>query len=132
LSLGIPRSNFNFIEQNFADIIEEVRNGANGLESEPGIIRKTIIFRDFSKMHCIEMLRQNEIELYWYDWYDDKKELIMKFHAHYHPEGTPAEIKMYDPYHFHAKDDRFHNESFRELNSILEFIRVRQLSLYKQ
>ncbi|MBA9084297.1 DNA-binding transcriptional regulator YiaG [Fontibacillus solani] len=39
LSLGIPKSNFYFIENNFSDIILEIRNGANGLQSEACTVR---------------------------------------------------------------------------------------------
>jgi hypothetical protein len=53
----------------------------------------------------------------------------MKFHAHYHPDGTPAKITQYDPFHIHVGYERHHNKKFRELNEILEFIRLRQLSL---
>ncbi|MDP4095640.1 DUF6516 family protein [Paenibacillus sp. P96] len=134
MSLEIRRSNFLFIEQNFSDIIQEVREGADGLHSDGRAVRKTIIFHDFSKMYCVEMLDKDKqyIELYWYDWYNENKQLIMKFHAHYHPDGTPASITKFDPYHLHSSTDtRHHNEKFRELNDILEFIRVRQLSLKK-
>jgi hypothetical protein len=67
LSLKIAKSNFNFIEANFSDIISEIRESANGI---------------------------------------------------------------HDPFHIHSGDDeRHHNEKFRELNDILEFIRLRQLSM---
>ena len=133
MSLGIPKSNFNFIEANFSDIILEIRNGVNGLSSDARTIRKTIVFHDFSKMYCIEILndRQSEIELYWYDWYGQDRQLIMKFHAHYHPDGTPKEITVHDPFHIQTDSYRGPNETFRELNQILEFIRLRQLSLKK-
>jgi hypothetical protein len=132
LALEIPKSNFLLIEQNYSDIIEEVREGANGIRSDSRSKRKTIVFRDFSKLICIEELDASGfIEIYWYDWYNaDNTQYIMKFHAHYHPDGTPAEISMYDPFHIHTTDEKRHpNEKFRELNSILEFIRLRQLSL---
>lgn len=90
------------------------------------------VFHDFSKLICIEELDMDRcfIELYWYDWYDSNKQLIMKFHAHKHPEGTPSSVTKYDPFHIHSADDeRHHNEKFHELNDILEFIRLRQLSL---
>lgn len=131
MSLEIPKSNFYFVEQNFADIIEEVRDGVGGLKSDSKSARKTIVFRDMSKMHCIEELdRMGYIELYWYDWYDSDKQIIMKFHAHYHQDGTPVRITKYDPFHIHNHaDGRLVNEKFRELNDILEFIRIRQFSL---
>lgn len=131
MSLGIPKSNFYFIEANFKDIIEEIREGVNGLSSDARLIRKTIVFRDMSKMLCIESLdpTRGYIELYWYDWYDSNKQQIMKFHAHYHPDGTPVEITKFDPYHLHVDEKRMPSGSFRELAIILEFIRVRQASL---
>ncbi|WP_435922558.1 toxin-antitoxin system TumE family protein [Paenibacillus sp. DYY-L-2] len=132
MALEIPKSNFRFIEQNFSDIILEIRDGVNGIRSGAKSIRKTIVFRDTSKLHCIEELDSNGsyIELYWYDWYDNNKNLIMKFHAHYHPDGTPAEITVFDPYHIHlSNESRIHNTSHRELDSILEFIRLRHYSI---
>ncbi|NOU64104.1 hypothetical protein GC096_08715 [Paenibacillus sp. LMG 31461] len=39
MSLGLPKSNFIFIEKNFADIIQEIRNGAQGLASDARTIR---------------------------------------------------------------------------------------------
>ncbi|UHA75469.1 toxin-antitoxin system TumE family protein [Paenibacillus sp. 481] len=133
MSLGIPKSNFNFIEINFSDIILEIRNGANGLPSDARTIRKTIVFQDLSKMYCTEILEntRREIELYWYDWYEHNQQLIMKFHAHYHPDGTPKEITIHDPFHIQTNSYRGPNNQFRELNQILEFVRVRQLSLKK-
>jgi hypothetical protein len=76
LSLEIRKSNFDFIEINFSDIILEIRSGIDGIPSEVRDIRKTIVFRAMSKMHCHEHLNGDKtfIELYWYDWYDDKKE----------------------------------------------------------
>ncbi|MFB5760041.1 toxin-antitoxin system TumE family protein [Paenibacillus medicaginis] len=134
MSLEIRKSNFYFIEENYSDIIQEVREGANGIPSDGKSVRKTILFRDFSKMYCVELLdtAKQYIELYWYDWYGENQELIMKFHAHYHPDGTPASITKYDPYHIHSSNrERHYNKKFRELNDILEFIRMRQLSLKK-
>lgn len=129
MSLEIRKSNFFFIELNFKDIILEVRDGVDGVKSDKRHVWKTIVFRDMSKMHCHEFLDHAKqfIELYWYDWYDEKKQLIMKFHAHYHNDGTPAKITQFDPYHIHLDSDkRIHNEKFRELMMILEFIRLRQ------
>lgn len=107
MSLEIPKSNFIFIEKNFSDIIQEIRNGAQGLASDARTIRKTIVFHDFSKMYCIEFLEETktEIELYWYDWYAENQQLIMKFHAHYHADGTPAHISVHDP--FHIQNDTY-------------------------
>jgi hypothetical protein len=111
----------------------EIQNGANGLQSDARNIRKTILFHDMSKMHCIEFLDEtrSEIELYWYDWYEPNQQLIMKFHAHYHKDGTPKEITVHDPFHIQTNSHRGPNKRFRELNDILEFIRLRQLSLKK-
>jgi len=132
VSLEIPRSNFYFIESNFQDIIAEIREGVGGLVSDSRNTRKTIVFRDMSKMYCHEFLDRGKqyIELYWYDWYDNNKQLIMKFHAHYHEDGTPAKITQFDPYHIHVySDTRMTNEKFRELILVLEFIRLRQASI---
>ncbi|WP_339306653.1 DUF6516 family protein [Paenibacillus sp. FSL L8-0435] len=86
----------------------------------------------YRRMYCVEEIDRNGgfIELYWYDWYDDQKELVMKFHAHYHPDETPANITMYDPFHIHtANERRLNNEKFQELYTILEFTRLRNISI---
>ncbi|WP_420916913.1 toxin-antitoxin system TumE family protein [Paenibacillus thiaminolyticus] len=52
-----------------------------------------MVFRDFSKLQCHEIIDVNgEIESYYYNWNDSNGNLIMKFHAHFHPSGTPYEI----------------------------------------
>jgi len=132
LALKIPKSNFRFIENDFSDIIMEIRDGAQGLPNSARTIRKTIVFTDLSKMYCVEEIDRNGvfIELYWYDWYDAQKEVVMKFHAHYHPDETPASITMYDPFHIHSTDERrLRNDKFQELYTILEFIRLRNISI---
>ncbi|GGA30951.1 toxin-antitoxin system TumE family protein [Paenibacillus physcomitrellae] len=132
MALEIPRSNFRFIERNFSDLILEIRDGVGGILGGVRSIRKTIVFQDTSKLYCIEELDSNGefIELYWYDWYDHDKSLIMKFHAHYHKDGTPPQITMYDPFHIHLRNQsRITNTAHRELDSILEFIRLRHHSM---
>jgi len=131
LSLGIPRSNYFFIEQNFSDIILEIRNVVGVPYSDKRTIRKVILFHDLSKMYCTEIINDagNDIELYWYDWYAHNQQLIIKFHAHYHPNGTPKEITVHDPFHIQTQYHRTSNQHFRELVQILEFVRLRQLSL---
>ncbi|PQP83652.1 hypothetical protein C0Q44_02895 [Paenibacillus sp. PCH8] len=58
MALKIPKSNFRFIENDFSDIIMEIRDGANGLPNSARTIRKTIVFTDLSKMYCVEDIRQ--------------------------------------------------------------------------
>lgn len=132
MSLGIPKSNFAFLEESYKDVIQEIRNGSSGLPSTKDTIRKTIVFYDFTKLHCTEILADDGIHIkyYWYDWYkSDNSTVIMKFHAHYHKDGTPSSITVFDPYHIQTLTTREHNTYFRELYLILEFIRLRKLSL---
>lgn len=56
MALEIPRSNFQFIAKNFSDIIQEIREGSNGINGGSKDVRKTIVFYDFSKLYCHESL----------------------------------------------------------------------------
>lgn len=127
----VQKSNFFFIEQNFSDIIEEVREGAQGKKSDSRMACKTIVFKDMSKLYCVEYFdKKGTIELFWYDFYGSDIKVIMKFHGHYHDDEASIKVTKYDPYHIHdVNDNRYFNEKYRELNDILEFIRTRQISL---
>ena len=56
MSTGIPQTNFSLLEKEFHEIVE-IRNGANGLPSKPGAIRKTILFSDSTKLSCQEIIK---------------------------------------------------------------------------
>lgn len=115
-TLGITRSNFNRLERlDFKDIIEECRNifgvevpGYHG--TKVSVQAKVIVFRpslQIPNLKCVEFIDNatNEIIEFFYDW-GDSSNMLMKFHGHYHPDGTPEEIKRYDPFHLHLKIDR--------------------------
>ncbi len=132
LPIKIPKSNFSFLERDFRDIILEIRDGSHGFPSEPGSVRKTIVFRSLSKMHCHEVSDgDGYLAIYYYDWYDSKGNIIYKFHMHYHPDEAPEEVKKFDPFHIHRKRDaldtegkeRVENVHYRELYQILLLIR---------
>lgn len=63
MSTGIPKTNFKLLEKEF-DEITEIRDGANGLPSISGAIRKTIIFSDSTKLSCQEIIKNGFIEYY--------------------------------------------------------------------
>ncbi|WP_158232694.1 hypothetical protein [Sporosarcina sp. P26b] len=43
MSTGIPKTNYTLLENEF-DEITEIRDGANGLPSKPGAVRKLLYF----------------------------------------------------------------------------------------
>ncbi|MDA1674707.1 MULTISPECIES: toxin-antitoxin system TumE family protein [Bacillus cereus group] len=129
MSTGIPRSNFRLIEKEYEDVIEEIRNGAAGLPSNPpGAIRKTIVFKDLTKLSCQEIISEGIIEFYQYDFYDSDGNIVMKFHS------EPHEDKKYqtdtEPFHMHVRKDaydlkasvRLPNKHFKELVQVINLI----------
>ncbi|WGU93395.1 DUF6516 family protein [Paenibacillus dendritiformis] len=136
MSLGIKKSSFRFLNMEYDDIILEIRPGAFSLPSEPRSVRQTIVFRDFSKLQCHEIIDANgEIESYYYNWNDSNGNLIMKFHAHFHPAGTPYEIARFDPFHTHKKEDQFdehgnHRESNNAAKDLYTILYVIKQALY--
>jgi len=137
LGISIPKSNFNLIGTMYKDIIIEIRRGSN--ENLPGyntdvisIVSKVIVFDDMSKLYCKEFVNADqELEAYWYDWSDSNGRMIMKFHAHFHPDETDPAIRKFDPFHLHkrafATDDnctkREVDTEYRELANVLIFIK---------
>jgi len=140
-TLGIKRTNFPRLERlDFRDIIEEVNN-IFGVEV-PGhhgpnvsVQAKRIRFKLFlpiPSLKCVEYIdnQTNEIIEYFYDW-EDASGTLMKFHGHYHPEEAPDEIKEFDPFHLHIKEDEFDREArkrerddeYRCLYQVLLFIK---------
>ncbi|WP_162515390.1 hypothetical protein [Paenibacillus pinistramenti] len=53
-------------------------------------------------LRCREIFEGTELIEYYYDWYANNGAIIQKFHAHYHPGGTPEEITQFDPWHWHV------------------------------
>lgn len=128
MSTGIPKTNFRFIEDEFEEIVE-IRDGCVGLKNDPpGAIRKTIVFRDLSKLTCQEIIKEGIINFYNYDYYDNKNNIIMKFHSE--PHENKAHQTETEPFHMHvAADDsdlkaskRIANKHFKDLYNIMAFI----------
>jgi len=136
-TLGIKRTNFPRYERlDFRDIIEEVNN-IYGESHGPNITvqAKLIRFKLFlpiPPLKCIELIDNatNEIIEYYYDW-QDSSTTLMKFHAHYHPDEAPQEVKQFDPFHLHVKYDENDNEAkkrepdneYKCLYNVLMFIK---------
>ncbi|MEN1988981.1 hypothetical protein [Paenibacillus hubeiensis] len=65
-------------------------------------INVNIKFHDYDGyLQCKEIFEGDELIEYYYDWYAGNKEILQKFHAHYHRDETPHEFKKFDPWHFH-------------------------------
>ncbi|WP_248278564.1 DUF6516 family protein [Bacillus sp. DNRA2] len=114
-TLGIKRSNFRKLETlDYKDIIDEV----TPIPSKRALIHhgpnvsvqaKRIKFKlhlEIPPLYCVEYIdnASGEIIEYHYDW-EDSSGILMKFHAHYHPEEAPASVKQFDPFHLHVKID---------------------------
>lgn len=129
MSTGIPKTNYLFIHSEFDDEIYDLRDGAAGLiNNPPGAIRKTIVFNDLTKLSCQEVIKDGIIDFYHYDFYDDRGNIIMKFHSEPHDdEDFQTET---EPFHMHVKSDendlkaskRVKNKHLQELYNIMVFI----------
>lgn len=128
MSTGIPQTNFSLLEKEFHEIVE-IRNGANGLPSTPGAIRKTILFSNSTKLSCQEIIKNGFIEHYNYDFYSTNGSIIMKFHSEPHTNSKDHQTST-EPFHLHVKKDdqdleallRLPNGRIRELWTIIEVI----------
>lgn len=120
-TLEIKRTNFKQYEKlDFRDIIEEVQD-ILGVEvpthygPKVSVQAKRIFFKldlNLPSLKCVEFIDNatNEIIEYFYDW-EDKKGTLMKFHAHYHPKEASKEVKQFDPFHLHLKENQFDTEA---------------------
>ena len=132
MATNLPKTNFPLLEKEFEEIIE-IRDGANGLPSGAGAIRKTIIFSDFQKISCQEFLKNGLIDYYHYDYYDANGNIIMKFHSEEHPHNPEIKQMHNYPYHLHIRENEMDIKAnkristpdalnIKELYSIVEFI----------
>ncbi|MED1950401.1 DUF6516 family protein [Brevibacillus centrosporus] len=109
LTIPIPRTTFSNLQRMFPNLFLDVREIPGSEENPRGGREKNavILFVDNSKLKCKETYDPDspikERYEYFYDWYNEDGILLKKFHAHYHPNGTPAEITKYDPWHVHIK-----------------------------
>lgn len=105
--LNIPKTTFSNLEYIYADILEVrfAETKQEELDHKKGReINARITFHyDDCYLQCREIFDSNQqlIE-YYYDWYAGNGEVLLKFHAHYHPVGTPEEITQFDPWHWHV------------------------------
>ncbi|WP_209369635.1 DUF6516 family protein [Priestia megaterium] len=112
-TLGIKRTNFKRLKLDFNMIIEDISMGAykkSPVYHGPNVIVQSEVIEFHSALriphlYCVEYVDKvsGEIIEYFYDW-EGRGEVFMKFHAHYHPPGTPAEITKYDPFHLHRRE----------------------------
>ena len=107
----------------------EIRNGCVGLKNDPpGAIRKTIVFTNMTKLTCQEYIKEDIVDFYHYDYYDDKGNIIMKFHSEPH-ENKEHQTET-EPFHMHVASDesdlkaskRIANRYFKDLYNIIAFI----------
>lgn len=129
------KTNFFLLEKDYKEILE-VQPGP--VTSPPQyrtdvhtVVSKRILFYDMSYLTCVEFSNQDrQLLQYYYEWYNPERNLIMKFHAHYHSEDTPEEIRKFDPFHLHKKDSpddlkltvREANEELRGIRQIINYI----------
>lgn len=137
MSTGLPKTNYYLLEIEYDKEITEIRKGANGLPSEPGAIRKTVIFSDSTKLSCQEFIKDGFIDFYNYDYYDANGNIVMKFHSEPHvQEEARTET---EPFHLHVRTDihdlkaskriPFPSEPFKQ-KDLLSFIECILMSRY--
>lgn len=102
MSTGIPKTSFSTVLKEFGNHILEIRNGANGrTDDPPGAVRKTIVFKDMTKLSCQEFIKDGIIDAYQYDFYDSKGNVVIKFHSEPHDEKH-LQTKT-EPFHLHVR-----------------------------
>ncbi|MGJ7034279.1 toxin-antitoxin system TumE family protein [Anoxybacillus eryuanensis] len=125
-----PASVFSFLERDFADIILEIREGgADGRPSTKNCARKTIIFRNDTKLYVIEYKTSDGwIDYYYYDWVTSDGKTILKWHSEPHNADERYQTTT-EPYHIHLPASetlhnmyRLANFEHQTLRSIIEFI----------
>ncbi|KAA5805758.1 toxin-antitoxin system TumE family protein [Thermoanaerobacterium thermosaccharolyticum] len=120
-------SNFQFLKKAYRDIIiEDYDCDQSGRKSDSICQRKTFIFIDGSSLSITEYLKDGKIDYYFYDWYSQNKNLILKIHSERHKDKKCQTDT--EPFHIHIPTildkKRLPNYSLRDLFSVLEFIRL--------
>ncbi|MDF9840161.1 MULTISPECIES: hypothetical protein [unclassified Paenibacillus] len=104
--LGLNKTVFSNLEYLYKEILEvrysETPRGE--LDHKKGReINAKITFHYYDGyLKCREIFEGSQLIEYYYDWYANNGVIIQKFHAHYHPGGTPDEITQFDPWHWHV------------------------------
>jgi len=126
---NLTPTNFTLLEQTFSDIIIQKRDtDQTGEPTNVLISRKTYVFKDRSFLSITEIIKNNKIDLFHYDWFDNKKQIIAKFHSE--PHKRKEDQTATEPFHAHVPDTinfgkykRLPNHSFMALNDVFELIR---------
>ncbi|AEH48883.1 DUF6516 family protein [Parageobacillus thermoglucosidasius] len=125
-----PANVFSFLERDFAEIILEIRDGgADGRPSTKSCARKTIVFRNETKLYVTEYVTPDGwIDYYYYDWVTPDGKMILKWHSEPHDEDKRYQT-VTEPYHIHLPSSvilhnmyRLANFEHQTLRSIIEFI----------
>ncbi|MED4972119.1 hypothetical protein E5Z46_08070 [Geobacillus kaustophilus NBRC 102445] len=125
-----PANVFSFLERDFAEIIFEIRDGgADGRPSTKNCARKTIIFRNETKLYVTEYVTPDDwIDYYYYDWVTPEGKTILKWHSEPHDADKRYQT-VTEPYHIHLPSSeilhnmyRLSNFEHQTLRSIIEFI----------
>ena len=121
-------SNLDFLRMEFRDIIQNEREtDHHGKSSTLSSQRRTFVFTDRTFLSITEILLGGKIERYYYEWFNSKKEVIIKFHSEPHEDKQHQTLT--EPFHMHTVDaldegKRLPNQYFQDLNQILNFIRT--------
>ncbi|QWG42932.1 hypothetical protein EXW31_00330 (plasmid) [Bacillus mycoides] len=125
-SLGIPATDFNRIETEFADIILQMTQINRSMVRPEYMIR----FKNGYRFEVSEviLLKNHEIGVYHYNLYDNKDVLLFQFHSERHEDHRYQTDS--EPHHVHKPKsvelstmDRMSNFYHRDLYTIMECLR---------
>ncbi|MEK3883910.1 hypothetical protein [Paenibacillus sp. PL2-23] len=123
-TLNIPKTTFLNLSYIYNEILEartaEVNNRELDHKKGREVNAKITFHYTDCYLRCKEIFEPSTYLLveYYYDWYAGNGEILGKYHAHYHPNGTPAEITQYDPWHWHVPKDLTDKEGERQAGPI--------------
>ena len=115
--LGITKTTFSNLEVRYEQIFSvsfsETPQGQLDHKKGREVLAKIRFFDDTCYLQCREIFDNNNLVEYYYDWYAGNDTILQKFHAHYHPNDTPEEVKKFDPWHWHVPKDEIEKDGQR-------------------
>jgi len=121
-------SNLDFLRIAFSDIIlKERATDHHGKSSTLCSQRRTFVFTNGTYLSITEILQAGRIERYYYEWFNSKKEVIIKFHSEPHEDKRYQ--TMTERFHINTistldEEKRLPNQYYQDLNQVLNFIRT--------
>lgn len=100
MSTGYKATSWARISRDYEDVIIEIRDS---IRSESGLVEKTIVFDNMTKLKCRECIKNEEIEFFQYDYYDSNGNIVVKYHSEQHDDSKHQTVT--NPFHMHVRED---------------------------